>query len=161
MTLTDQIARLRTLSTAELAAEYERLHGRRPRYRSVPWLRKRIAFELQVRAFGGLPAAAKAAIAALAAELELPATAARPATATAATIAPAPLPDAAPTNAGLPIGTVLVREWRGQRIAVEVRADGLWWRGDRFGSLSAVACAVTGARWNGRLFFGLQERTSP
>lgn len=54
MTLADQIAALGSMTTAELAAEYERLVGRRPRYRNVGWMRKRIAHQLQVAAFGGL-----------------------------------------------------------------------------------------------------------
>ena len=31
------------------------------------------------------------------------------------------------------------------------------WNGRAFGSLSAVAQAVTGAHWNGNLFFGLKK----
>lgn len=54
VTLADQIAALGSMTTAELAAEYERLVGRRPRYRNVGWMRKRIAHQLQVAAFGGL-----------------------------------------------------------------------------------------------------------
>ena len=38
-TIADQIAKLDSMTTAELAAEFERLFGRRPRYRSVPWMR--------------------------------------------------------------------------------------------------------------------------
>ncbi|MBZ0150648.1 MAG: DUF2924 domain-containing protein, partial [Planctomycetes bacterium] len=68
MTLATQIAELQNLSTAELAAKFERLHGRPPRYRSVPWLRKRIAYQLQVAALGGLRGPARAELDRLAAE---------------------------------------------------------------------------------------------
>ena len=54
--MTEQIAALDKLSTAELAAEFERLHGRPPRYRSPRWMVKRIAFQLQ------RPTAASAAL---------------------------------------------------------------------------------------------------
>ncbi|MBV9065020.1 MAG: DUF2924 domain-containing protein [Methylobacteriaceae bacterium] len=35
----------------------------------------------------------------------------------------------------------------------------LSWNEKTFASLSAVARAITGVRWNGRRFFGLQEKT--
>ena len=63
MTLAGKIERLDHLSTAELAAEYETITGRRPRYRSLPWLRKRIALEIQTRLYGGLPSRARAELA--------------------------------------------------------------------------------------------------
>ena len=36
-----------------------------------------------------------------------------------------------------------------------VLADGFEWQGRPYRSLSAVARAITGTRWNGPLFFGL------
>ncbi|MFQ5425922.1 MAG: DUF2924 domain-containing protein [Gaiellales bacterium] len=150
MTIAEQIAGLTGLSTAELAAEYERLHGKAPRLRHPSWLRKRIAYRLQENAYGGLPGPARAEIERLAADLRLP------------DAAPGRRPtddDARGPNGKPQPGTVLQREWRGQQIRVEVLPDGFAWNGDRYGSLSAVARAVTGARWNGRLFFGLTQRT--
>jgi hypothetical protein len=41
---------------------------------------------------------------------------------------------------------------------VTVLKDGFDWRGQRYKSLSAVARAITGTRWNGYRFFGLRER---
>ncbi len=41
---------------------------------------------------------------------------------------------------------------------VVVHDDGFEWEGRRFGSLSELARAITGAHWNGRLFFGLTPR---
>ena len=52
-------------------------------------------------------------------------------------------------------GTVLTREYRGQRLRVTVLASGFEYEGRVFRSLSAVARDVTGATWNGYLFFGL------
>ena len=60
MQVADKIAGLKDLSTAELAAEYERLFGKKPRSRSQAWLRKRIAFKWQEVAFGGLSGPARA-----------------------------------------------------------------------------------------------------
>ena len=41
---------------------------------------------------------------------------------------------------------------------VIVLKDGFDWQGRKFKSLSAVARAITGTRWNGYRFFGLRER---
>ena len=55
-------------------------------------------------------------------------------------------------------GTLLTREWDGQLQLVMVLADGFSWNGNTYGSLSKVAFAITGARWNGPRFFGLRDR---
>ena len=52
-------------------------------------------------------------------------------------------------------GTRLVREWHGRTCTVEVTEQGFVFAGQRYGSLSAVARTITGARWSGRRFFGL------
>ncbi len=55
-------------------------------------------------------------------------------------------------------GTVLVREWDRQSQRVMVMADGFAWNGQTYDSLSKVAFAITGTRWNGPRFFGLARR---
>jgi DUF2924 family protein len=52
-------------------------------------------------------------------------------------------------------GTRLVRDWHGRTCTVEVTEQGFLYAGQRYGSLSAVAGTITGARWSGRRFFGL------
>ena len=54
-------------------------------------------------------------------------------------------------------GSVLVREWRGRMEHVMVIDDGYVWAGTTYPSLSAVAGAITGTKWNGRRFFGLDR----
>ncbi len=54
-------------------------------------------------------------------------------------------------------GTVLGREWNGQMHRVAVMADGFAWNGATYPSLSKVAFAITGTRWNGPKFFGLRD----
>ena len=54
-------------------------------------------------------------------------------------------------------GTILVREWQGTTHHVTVVADGFIWNGGNHSSLSAIARAVTGTKWNGPRFFGLRE----
>lgn len=55
-------------------------------------------------------------------------------------------------------GTRLVRDWHGVGHTVIVTADGFEYDGKHWKTLTAVARAITGARWNGPLFFGLAER---
>ena len=58
-------------------------------------------------------------------------------------------------------GTVLVREWDRQSHRIVVLADGFAWNGQTFDSLSKVAFAITGTRWNGPRFFGLRDKQAP
>ena len=151
MTIRNEILALENLSTAELAAEFERLHGRPPRYRQPAWMKKRCAYKLQENACGGLPSVARAELDRLAADLKLP-------------TAPPSRRDAdddarGPQGRPRP-GTVLVREWHGREIRVEVTRTGFVFEGEEFRSLSAVAKRATGQHWNGRLFFNLVERTT-
>jgi hypothetical protein len=57
-------------------------------------------------------------------------------------------------------GTLLTREWDGHLQQVMVLADGFTWNGKTYRSLSKVAFAITGSRWNGPRFFGLRDRPS-
>ena len=56
-------------------------------------------------------------------------------------------------------GTVLTREWDGHLQHVMVLADGFSWQGKIYPSLSNVAFAITGTRWNGPRFFGLRDKS--
>jgi Protein of unknown function (DUF2924) len=56
-------------------------------------------------------------------------------------------------------GTVLVREWNGACHRVMALDEGFAWEGGTYKSLSQVARAITGTRWNGPRFFGLREGT--
>ena len=55
-------------------------------------------------------------------------------------------------------GTRLLREWQGVEHVVTVTVDGFEWQGRPYKSLSAIARAITGTRWNGWVFFGLKSR---
>ena len=57
-------------------------------------------------------------------------------------------------------GTRLIREWQGVEHTVTVLADGYEWQGRPYRSLSSVARAITGTRWNGWTFFGLSNHRS-
>jgi hypothetical protein len=55
-------------------------------------------------------------------------------------------------------GTVLVREWNRRSHRVMVLANGFAWNGQSYDSLTKVAFAITGTRWNGPRFFGLRDK---
>ena len=54
-------------------------------------------------------------------------------------------------------GTVLVREWRGTTHHVTVMDDSFSWNGTTYRSLSRIAHAITGTKWNGPRFFGMRD----
>ena len=60
----------------------------------------------------------------------------------------------------LKTGTVLVREYQGERHTVTVVPGGFVWRGTTYGSLSTIARAITGTAWGGPRFFGLRSADS-
>jgi hypothetical protein len=53
-------------------------------------------------------------------------------------------------------GSELVRTWKKQSHRVMVLAEGFAYGGKTFGSLSEIATAITGTRWNGPRFFGIR-----
>ena len=56
-------------------------------------------------------------------------------------------------------GTILVREWNGQAHRVMVVEQGFAWQGTTYDSLSKIAQAITGTKWNGPRFFGLRDKS--
>ena len=148
-TINQQIQELQNMTATQLSVRYEDLFGEPPRVRNKAFLRRRVAWKIQELEFGGLSEPAIARLDDLIAKIDLP------------------LGDPGPrrprrasrndTNAPL-VGTTLVRQWHGQELRVEVRDNGFEWDGTLYRSLSAVAKAITGANWNGRLFFNLTKR---
>ena len=57
-------------------------------------------------------------------------------------------------------GTILAREWNGRLHRVTVLSDGFAWNGKTYPSLSTIALAITGTRWNGPRFFGLRDKAT-
>jgi len=64
-------------------------------------------------------------------------------------------------NRRLKTGTVLLREYNGERHTVSVVPDGFLWRDTTYSSLSIIAQAITGTKWNGPRFFGLRIPNHP
>ncbi|UVI39196.1 DUF2924 domain-containing protein [Qipengyuania spongiae] len=123
------LQRLETADLRDLRDEWERRYGAAPRLRSADLLRRTLAWRIQAGAEGGLDRATRRLLAG------------KP---------------AGPENL-LSAGTVITREWKGERHDVEVAEGGFLYRDERWNSLSEVARAITGTRWNGPRFFGMRE----
>jgi hypothetical protein len=152
-TIAQQIRELQDLPVAQLATRYAALFGKPPRVRNAAFLRRQVAWRLQEQQLGGLSERARARLDELVAQIDLPIPTASPPRQRAVTRTAAGAEPKGPM-----VGTTLVRKWRGQELRVEVRENGFEWNGALYSSLSAVAKAITGAAWNGRLFFGLVQR---
>ena len=158
-----QLADIRKMTGSELRQKYAEVFGEESRSGNVDWLVKRIAWRIQANLEGDLSERARARIAELAndADLRLKAPA-------DFEVEPEPKPAAAPKRGTKPVaksadkrlppvGSVITRDYKKQKIKVKVRADGLEYEGELYPTLSAVAKAVTGSAWNGYLFFQLGQ----
>jgi len=132
-----QIALLNEFSHSELVVCWRKMYGSSPpKGISRRLLLLALAYRIQVEAYGALDSKTNRYLQAIAAGTQ---TAAQP------------LPALKP-------GMRLMREWNGRTHVVDVSEDGFLWNGEIHSSLSAIARAITGARWSGPRFFGLQAQ---
>ena len=154
-----EISRLRQMNVAKLRKEWERLYGEPAPSHNRQHLWKRLAWELQARAHGSLSEAAQARLDELGQDAFDRATSRRQRAHGADPAAPPPKVTRIRDQRRLAAGTVLTRVYHGQEIRVVALDDGQFeYDGQVYSSLSAVARAVTGQKWNGPLFFGLTQR---
>ncbi|WP_370321950.1 DUF2924 domain-containing protein [Oricola sp.] len=112
--------------------------GRKPpKYVSVQFMRRALAYELQVKTHGGHSPAIRRALERSLKDVRKPRSA---------------LPA---SSVALRPGTHLVREWNGRSYQVEVLEAGFRMDGKQYRSLSSIARKITGAHWSGPRFFGL------
>ena len=137
-----RLAALKDTPTAELKQQWRELFGREPPAFNRPYLVSRLAYRIQELAYGGLRPETRARLEALGEQLDGGNVVLRRTRA-----------DSRPLT-----GTQLLREWHGVEHTVTVLADGFDWEGRPYKSLSAIARAITGTRWNGWTFFGLRSR---
>lgn len=128
--ITEEVRALAHLDLEGLREAWRRRYGRPPSLRSTDLLARLLAWRIQSDAFGGFDAETHSALFRQS------------------------LPVAAPK---LVPGVRLEREWRGTRQIVDVVDDGFRWEGRTYRSLSQVAHAITGVKWNGPRFFGLRR----
>ena len=55
-------------------------------------------------------------------------------------------------------GTRLIREWQGRTHEVTIMDNGYLWQGKQYRSLTAIAQDITGTKWSGPRFFGLNDK---
>ena len=126
-----EIARIPSLALDALRRRWRAAFGRSPPAAlSKNLLGRMIAFRLQERAFGGLDRESLSLLDGFARH----------------TVSP---------RRHLKLGTVLVRDYQGERHTVTVTPDGFDWQGTTYASLSAIARAITGTAWSGPRFFAL------
>ncbi len=129
-TLTQEVQALDRLDLEGLREVWRGRYGEAPPLRSVDLLRLILAWRIQAQALGGLDPKVRRQLkrrGALEAE-----------------------------GLSLGVGALLKREWQGGVVEVEVAQDGFRWEGRVYRSLSAVATAIAGVKWNGPRFFGLR-----
>ncbi len=139
--LAAKLAALPEMAAIDLRAEWRRLYRAHPPRRiGGHLLELGVAWKLQERAYGGLSAAMKRRLLALAKTMD-------------------EKDDLAKARVvRLKPGAKLVREWRGKTHDVLVLEDGFQWRGQHWRSLSAIAREISGTHWSGPRFFGLQAK---
>lgn len=140
-TVLARLAAIKMMSVPDLKAEWRGLFGADAPNNSRPFLELRLAYRIQELAYGGLSPETVRLLDALAEEMH-------------------GKPGRRPMirESRMPVaGTRLVREWNGVEHSVTVLRDGFEWQGRKYKSLSAIARAIAGTRWNGWRFFGLRE----
>ena len=129
-----EVEALNGLDLEGLRAVWRSRFGPPPGLRSVELLRLALAWRLQAEVHGGLDADLRRL-----------------------------LRNRGPVAAeglNLGVGARLRREWQGRTVEVVVAEDGLHCDGQVYRSLSAVATAIAGSRWNGPRFFGMRRSRS-
>ena len=136
-----QLAALKSAPIGALRQKWRDLFEREPPLYNRRFLESRLAYRIQELAYGGLKPETIERLEALADELEGKNGRSRRA------VGSRPI-----------AGTRLIREWKGVDHCVTVRDDDFEYEGRPFQSLSAIARAITGTRWNGLVFFGLKNQ---
>lgn len=140
-TVLARVAVLKTTPTPELKKQWRELFGKEPPPYNRRFLESRLAYRIQELAYGGLRKETIQRLEALGEELDGGNVVKRRTRVDDRPIA----------------GTRLIREWQGVEHCVTVLHDGYEYAGRPYKSLSAVARAITGTRWNGWVFFGLKN----
>jgi len=139
-----RVAALKAMPTAELKKQWEALFDTPPPPFNRRFLESRLAYRIQELAYGGLKAETVQRLEALGEQLDGGNVVLRRIRTDLMPIA----------------GTRLVREYQGVEHTVTVLQDGFEWQGRPYKSLSAIARAISGTRWNGWVFFGLKNQRS-
>ena len=140
-TVLARLAALKTTPTLALKQQWRDLFGKEPPPYNRRFLESRLAYRIQELTYGGLKPETIERLTALGEQLDGGNISVRKQRADNRPIA----------------GTRLIREWQGVEHCVTVLHDGYEYAGRPYKSLSAIARAITGTRWNGWVFFGLKN----
>ena len=136
-----RLAALKTTATPDLKTLWRDLFDTEPPPFNRRYLESRLAYRIQELAYGGLKPQTVKRLEALGEQLDGGNITTRRIRADLKPIA----------------GTRLIRDWQGVEHVVTVMQDGFDFQGRPYQSLSAIARAITGIRWNGWVFFGLKN----
>ena len=137
-----RLATLKTTPTLELKVQWRDLFATEPPPFNRRYLQNRLAYRIQELAYGGLKPETIKRLEALGEDLDGGDRKKR----------------SIRFDRDRPItGTRLLREYQGAEQVVTVTQSGFEWQGRPYQSLSAIARAITGTRWNGWVFFGLKN----
>jgi hypothetical protein len=137
-----RLAALQTATTPDLKQQWRESFGKEPPPHNRAYLQSRLAYRIQELAYGGLKPETVRRLEALGEQLD-----------GGNIVLRRIRGDDKPIT-----GTRLVRAHQGVEHTVTVLPDGYEWQGRPYRSLSAIARAITGTRWNGWTFFGIKTR---
>lgn len=136
-----QLSALRDAPTPDLKRRWRELFCTEPPPYNRTYLVSRLSYRIQELAYGGLKQDTEKRLDALADAID----------------SGGPFRHRSSTDRKPIAGTRLIREWQGVEHCATVTLDGYEYAGRPFKSLTAVAKAITGTKWNGWVFFGLKN----
>jgi hypothetical protein len=155
--LISKIMAMKDLPSKELQERYEALfHGKKSPINNRTYLWRRIAYKMQEIEYGGLPKEAQNKLQELISEHDpINDKSLRHEKVLSETQAiktkSKPVRDRR-----LPIpGTIITKEYKGTKIQVKTLEKGFEYQNKVYRSLTAIAKEITGAHWNGFLFFNI------
>ena len=123
------------LNRTLLMKQWRKAYGRSPpKYLPLRLIQSALSWEEQAKVSGGIPAKVLRVL------------------------RNASEPQTVKTITTLNAGAVLVREWNGRSYQVNVLENGFQMDGKEYASLTAIAKKITGAKWSGPRFFGLNGK---
>ena len=135
-----EIADVYDMGVAELNAKFEELYGFPPGQTSVVTIRNRIIYRIQETYLDGVALEDREFLKNIAARDPLANLVRKP-----------------QNKVSKVAGAKYERVWKGKKYEVTVLGDKRFeFAGEVYTSLSAVARAITGIRWNGKVFFGVK-----
>jgi len=139
--LEQELERIKTLELPDLKSRFLEISGvPLPKFMRAALARRAVAHVLRESVDGGLDRETQKRLDQLVSQM------------VPNSCAPPPNP-----NRKLRAGTRLVREWQGKVHEVAVTKEGFVWSGRSYSSLSSIASAITGTKWNGWVFFGVKK----